>query len=250
MAGMYFRYGGYSHPVGEVRVEGYDEDAVIDDRGIVTSTVVTMGLVGTIVANGDVAIDARVAEIQNAYSMDGYDAALILSNGQPSHIAMYNAGSLYGVQVTKKSIRIDPNRAHFATGLPFSITLKAEYGIKGIQNPLLGSSESIEQIGDGGPITIITVLDNGQPIGDTVSPASPVIVTQSGERTFEVPTSLGITYPNANPPLFPGNMIRPDGYRISRSKGRSRDAGKTQYITSWNYTFHFTTPPFIPNPNA
>lgn len=146
------------------------------------------------------------------------------------------------------SFRIDPNQAHFATGIPFSITLRAEYGSGGFVDPLISSSESIEQIGDGGQITTLTILDNGPPYGDIVSPASPCIVVQSGERLNELPSNQGALYPNVNPPLFPGNLIRPDGFRHGRHKMRSRQAGKTQYKITWAYTFHFPQPPFIPNP--
>lgn len=251
MAVQFFRYGNYSHPAGEVRVSSFDESTVYNDQHISTSVVKTMELSGTIVAAGDAAIDARIAEIQNAYALDGFDAALYLTNGSPSHLRLANGSSLYGVQVAKPpSFRIDPNAAHFATGIPFTITLRAEYGNSGVSDPFVGSAESIEQIGDGGRITTITVLDNGLPVGDVVSPASPVVVTQTGERTNELPTSLGALYPNFNPPLFPDNMIRPDGYRVGRHKLRSKQAGKSQYRATWSYTFHFTTPPFIPNPAA
>jgi hypothetical protein len=209
-----------------------------------------MQLDGIIVAGGDVAIDARVAAIQNAYALDGGDGVLYRTDGAPSHLALYSSGSLYGVQVVAgPSFPLQRNAAHYATGLPFSITLQAKYGISGNSGPFLGSSETIEQIGDGGPISVITILDNGPPVADQVSPASPVIVTQSGESTYELSSGLAPVYPPFNPPLFPNNLIRPDGYRQSRQKLRPRIAGRNQYRASWSYTFQFTQAPFIPNPN-
>lgn len=250
MAGMYFQYGSYRHPVGEVQVKSFDVDAERGDNGLTIAKTATLQLEGVIVAAGDVAIDARVAEIQQAYSLDGYDAALIRTDGQRSHIALSSGDALYGVQVVRgPSFPLERNAAHFATGLPFSITLQAKYGFDG-NGFFLGSSEEIEQIGDGGPITVITTLDNGLPVADQVSPASPVIVTQSGEATYEFSIAAPPTYPQHNPPLFPGNLIRPDGIRIRRAKQRPKIAGRVQYKTTWNYTFQFTQLPFIPNPGV
>jgi len=250
MAGMYFKYGDYPHPVGEVLVSNFDVSSEQNENGTVLSKTVTMQLDGIIVAAGDVAIDARVAEIQNAYALDGYSAALIRTDGAPSHLALDSGSSLYGVQVVSgPNFPLQRNAAHYATGLPFTITLKAKYGVSG-NRLFLGLSESIEQIGDGGPIVVITTLDNGRPVADQVSPASPVIVTQSGESTYELSSALAAIYPPFNPPLFPNNLIRPDGYRRNRAKARPRIAGRNQYKATWNYTFQFTEPPFIPNPGA
>lgn len=247
---MYFKYGDYTHPAGEVQVTSFEVETKRSDRGQALSKTATLQLEGIIVASGDVAIDARVAAIQNAYSLDGCNAALYLTNGTQSHLSLDSGSSLYGVQVIRgPSFPLQRNAAHYATGLPFSITLQAEYGISSNQGPFLGSSETIEQIGDGGPIVVITTLDNGPPVADQVSPASPCIVTQSGEATYELSSAFGPIYPPFNPPLWPDHLIRPDGYRVSRQKMRPRIAGRNQYRASWNYTFQFTSPPFIPNPN-
>lgn len=250
MAGMYFRYGNYSHPAGEVLVRSFEVSAEQGLNGLTIARTKTLQLEGVIVAAGDVAIDARVSEIQQAYSLDGYDATLVRTDGQPSHIALSSGDALYGVQVTNgPSFPMERNAAHYATGLPFTITLQAKYSSNG-QGYFLGSSETIEQIGNGGPIVVITTLDNGLPVADQVSPASPVIVTQSGESVYEFSTTAPPTYPPFNPPLFPGNLIMPDGYRVRREKSRPRIAGRNQYKATWSYTFQFTQPPFIPNPNV
>lgn len=247
---MYFQYGGYAHPAGEVQVTSYSVESKKNDRGIVISKVYTMQLAGIIVASGDVAIDARIAEIQNAYSLDGYNAALIRTDGRPSHLCLDSGSSLYGVQVTSgPTFPMERDKAHFATGLPYSITLEAEYGTPNVNSPFIGSTETIEQIGDGGPISVITTLDNGKPVIDIVSPASPVIVTQSGEATYELLSVYPPVYPYFNPPLWPENLVRPDGYRPSRTRSRPKK-GKVQYKAAWSYTYHFTEPPFIPNPSA
>jgi len=247
---MYFVYRGYSHPAGEVQVTSYDARKVYNDKFLATSIVYTMQLSGIIVAAGDAAIDARVAEIQNAYSLDGGDAALMLTNGSPSSMRLDSGSSMYGVRVVDgPRFPMERNAAHYATGLPFEITLQAEYtsASLGVNDAFVGSSESIEMIGDGGPITAITVLDNGPPVADTVSPASPVIVTQAGEAVYELPAALSPVYPNFNPPIWPQNLIRPDGFRVGRHKTRPK-GGRVQYKATWSFNFHFTEPPFIPNP--
>lgn len=261
MASMYFQYGGYAHPPGEVQVNSYDRVSNFNDQGFATSVTVTMSLSGIIVptaaqisaaGSGAVAIDRRVREIQDAYALNGKSAALMLPNGAQSALAIDSGSSLYGVQVVNgPSFPMERNAAHYATGLPYNITLKAEYGPGniGLADSFLGSSETIEMIGDGGPITAITLLDNGPPIIDIVSPASPVIVTQSGEASYEMSSLLAPTYPPYGVSIWPDALIRPDGIRRNRTKSRPKQ-GKVQYKSTWSYTHQFTRLPFIPNPTA
>ncbi len=262
MASMYFQYGSYAHPPGEVQVNSFDRASQFAETGQLLSVTHTMSLSGIIIptaaqiaaaGSSAAAIDRRVREIQDAYALNGLSASLKFPNGTDTGLRLDSGLSLYGVQITSgPSFPMERNQAHFATSLPYSITLKAEFGAATVNasSYFLGASETIQQTGDGGPITTITLLDNGPPVIDIVRPSSPVFVTQTGDATYELSFNLPPVYPDYAPYLFPDNLIRPDGIRLSRRKTRPKLGGKVQYISSWSYSYQFTSPPFITNPSV
>lgn len=230
-------------------VDSFGEEEVRNAFGVVSSIRVSMKISGIIVAAGATAIDARIAEIQNAYRQDGRDAVLLLPSGAESHLKMSNRGSLYGTQIRGPNWQMQRGQGHLATGMPYTVEIFAEYPTDAFRSGLRSSSETLAQVGDGGPIVALTVLDNARPVLDQVSPASPVFITQSGERSVIAPSTSVIAYPAFNEPLFPNNVIRPSGFNRSEN-AQDQGNGKSVYAVSWSYTMQFTSPPFLRHPRT
>ena len=252
MALMRLRYGSDVLEEGEFTPQGFETQVVRNDLGIPTSVIKTLTGKIEIVASGDTAINARANQIESIFSMDGRDVSFLMTDGSPSFMSLYNAGSLYGVQVDgPRWGPLDVEKGDFVSGLTTFISFQAEYSPFVLTDPLLGATESIEINGTGGPIGIVTILDNAQPVLDFVSPASPVFVVQSGERIFELSKYAPPQYPPFNPPLFPENILNPPSdHRQLHEKLKTRQAGKAQYRATWNYVFTFTGRPAVPNPAA
>ena len=83
----------------------------------------------------------------------------------------------------------------------------------------------IETDSPGAEVRVDGTLKGTTPLMLTMPTGKHLVVVQSGERLNELSSLLPAFYPNFNPPLWPDNLIRPEGYRIRRDKLRSRQAG-------------------------
>lgn len=240
---MYFRFSNYTHPFGECLVAFFNRATKYNRRGRPESAVFRMIVRGEIVATGQAAIDARVAEIRNAYGLDGGSAALLRTDLSATSIAM-PTGSLRGVQVLDLTFEQEEKKAHFATGLPFSIALEAEYQISD-GDPIVEYHEQLTVIGDGGPRYVWQEIDNGPPIRQMVSTNTPVTLLQSG---FMVGTSA--SHAVVNEPLFPDNLDRPDGIQKGNATPKLDGGVLTEWGINWSYRMIFGGPVALPFPTV
>jgi len=124
-------------------------------------------------------------------------------------------------------------KALFATALPFSITFEAEYPISD-GDGLVVYQESITQIGNGGPRTVVQELDSGACIEQTVSTHTPVVMQQQG---FAVGAFAYPTFPH---PIY--GVDNPDMARTYEAAEINGTTG-TNFPIRWNYT---KTLPYAP----
>lgn len=82
---MRFRYGNFTHPTGEITSCRFEPATGTNARGRAQTRKYRLSVQGMVIAAGQSAIDARVAAIQDAYAIEGYDAAMLRSNGAPRY---------------------------------------------------------------------------------------------------------------------------------------------------------------------
>jgi hypothetical protein len=239
--GMRMRYGGYPHPSGEITDSRIGFAVVLNQRFRIQTKVYTWRLRGKIHADGQEAINARVSEIVSAYSLNGGDAVLEMSSGSDSQLALYNAESITGVRVMSLDFPVQGGQAHYATGLPFSIVLQAEYLVN--VNQLMAYEEKLSVRGTGGPIGVFQPVDVGPWIGQQVTERSIVIVNQSGMAVAP------LQFPVPNPPIYPGQIINPvSDHQIDEITPELHGATHLGYGVSWNYTMTFNQYPNLGHP--
>lgn len=237
---MILRYGSYEHPDHECLPSFFGQERIFNQRGNAYIKRKRMVIDGEIVANGTSAIDARVSQILNAYSVDGGNVLLTQSDGLPTNFRLGHE-SISGVRVVEgPSFFTQDGKAHLATGLPFSITLEADYLES--NDVLQFYEERITRIGTGGPRSVTIELDNGPPVKQVVSSHTPIIVVQSG-------TAVGISVrPTPNAPLFPDFMDGPEDNQVTNGSPQMNGGFPMNYMVSWNYRFTLTSPTSIPLP--
>lgn len=240
---MRFRYGSFWHPTGEITSCRFTARQSNNDRGKAQIITRRISLTGMIVASGQAAIDARVAAIMVAYSSNRYDAQMMRSDGSGTTQALWDSSSISGVKVVEPpSFGIDPNQAHFATGLPFSIALEADY-LYSDTDPLMSYSETIRVDGDGGPVRVVRPVDFGQWVEQIVANTSPVIISQTGEAVGS------LAYPVPNAPIYPARILNPFSDKtIEEMTPQLMGRLHMGYPVRWAYRMTFTTPPSVSHP--
>lgn len=204
---MYLTYGNtLTFTAGEAWPVFFGQQRRYNPRGMAQSVVKTMQVEGTIIASGQAAINTRVGQILTALELEGGSAIFHMDTGADTHIALPSAGSR-GVRILQNTLTMEEGKAHFATGLPFSITFEAEYPIADL-DPYVEYQETITRAGTGGPRKVWQELDFGVSIEQIVSTNTPVTYTQQG---FAVGAS---GYPPFPPAIYgyddPDNSISYD----------------------------------------
>jgi hypothetical protein len=235
---MIFRYAGYDHDNAECLPTFYGSFRRINDRGRTQSRVWRLAVSGEIVAVGQSAINARIAEIKNAYALEGGTAVLLKDDGSESEYRLSSSGSISGVRIVDgPNFTMEEGKAHWATGLPFNVTFEAEYFVSD-GDPLISYQETITKIGNGGPRVVWVELDNGPPVSQIVSTHTPVIVIQAGQAVGAA------AYPYSYVPgyLFPANLDNPDEVNVHEHPRQSGN-GHVDWTLSWVYRYTLNANP-------
>lgn len=152
-------------------------------------------------------------------------------------------GSLGGCRVIQPpSFALQDGKAHYTTGLPFTVVLEADY--QDSNDTLVSYSETITKIGQGGPRRLVIELDNGVAQEQIVSSHTPVVLIQSGE-------AIGYqAYPFFNAPVYPNYVDLPDGYQVAYAAPRLEGNTYVEYGVRWNYRMTIPTDATLPFPST
>jgi hypothetical protein len=246
---MIVTYGSFPFLDNEAMVSFWGQQLQIDSRGRARMRKQRVAIEGEIIADGAAAIDARVAAIQDAFSLGGQSMSLLIPPSTATHISLDNTTSLSGVRVMQVSFPQQDGMAHYATGLPFFIVLEADY-LLSPGDELTSYTETITYIGNGGPRKVVVELIEGPPAIQYTTEQTPITVIQSGE-------AVGIlSQPNVNPPILPNNLLDvPDGIQYSAGTPRMDNGIYVDFPIRWEY--RMTVPiasmtaadlPFQPSP--
>lgn len=237
---MIVTYGGFSFTDNEAMVTFWGQQVEFDSRGRPRRLRRRMNIEGEIIATTPAGIDTRVAAIQTAFEVGGQDAGLYIPPSTLTHIALSNSNSVSGVRIVQPpSFNMRDGMAHFATGLPFSIALEAEYLLTQSGDSLVNYQETITYTGDGGPRRMVIEVVEGPPVTQTTTEQTPIVIEQSGSAT-------GILdYPDVNPPLVAALLDRPDGIQVSRDVPRMENGIYTEFTARWNYRMTSDSDTFV-----
>lgn len=184
MSGIYFQYGDYIHPAGEVYPQLIEARAVDSDRGYRWALDYRFQIGGNFCRDPNTPltpelISTRIAELEAAYSDDYKDFGFKFANGtNTSHwVESDNTFNLTGNRVLARSWRYD-SQAELANTRSFSITL----GCRILANfsSVLYFQETVSQVGTGGPRWTFRERFQGIPIRKDITERTPVLLTQRG----------------------------------------------------------------------
>lgn len=237
---MKLRYGSFTFDFAECLVPYFGIQRRYNDRGAAQAIVKRMVVDGEIIASGQDAINARAALILNALALEGGTVVLLKDDGSET-VYKLDGPTSRGVRILENSLLQQEGKAHFATGLPFSITFEGEYTISD-GDTLISYNETITRIGTGAARSVLVELDSGQPQEQWTSTHSPITVIQSGEAVG------ALSYPAFNDPIFPDALRGPEDYQTSTSAPRRDGFSVVDWPIHWSYRMTLPNSVGIPHP--
>lgn len=194
----------------------------LSPRGKRLQQVVQLACAGELIYSSTSAIVAKIQEYENALKQDNRDFRYTVG-GVLSHSLLNSADCVSGVKVIGYSFPRG-DAAQLATTRHFSFTLQATYDAP--ETDLVSWTETIEQIGNGGPkFFVVDTLYGPAAVGVAISTA--VYFTRTG-------SAVGYsTYPDP-PGTGPGLEF---GWRrrIGKTGGRNLGNGIRFFTTRWSY---------------
>lgn len=225
---MYWRYGTYQHPDNEVNVVNVTRKRRYSTRLRTLTTIVSVVLQGELLADTQSAIDAKIAQLQAAYAIDGFDLGFFTDAGVLTNHRLISTdpSCVTPVRILDLSFPVG-DAAEFAVKRKYQIVAQAEFLTPDSQ--LVEWHESVEYVGNGGPRWEIVDTYEG-PIRQLVAQRTATKIIQSG-RAVALQTPI----------LPPGSLLPafelPDQRRVTLGSGRRLGRLALFYPTEWTY-FH------------
>lgn len=224
---MYARYGSYQHPDNEVNITRISGRPRYSPRMRKLTTVITMDLEGELLETTQAAIDAKISQLETAYSQDGFNFGFFTDdNVLTNHKLMStDANCVCPVRVLNRSFPVgDP--AEFATKRTFHITLQAEFLTP--ESQLVSWDESIEYVGNAGErFEVVETYDGPQ--AQRVNNKTSQRIIQSGSAV-----ALQATFLPPGPLLT--NIEHKHVRRVKLNSGKVMGRLALFYQTEWTYT--------------
>lgn len=227
---MYARYGTYQHPDNEVNIARVAKRCRYSTRLRKLTTIVDIVLEGELLADTQATIDAKILQLENAYSVEGRDFGFFTDAGALTNHQLIStaANCVTPVRITGPSY-LQGDAAEFAVKRTYQIVLTAEFLTPDSQ--LVEWFESIEYVGNAGPRYEYADTYEG-PIRQLVNKRTMQKIIQSG-RAVALQTPI----------LPPGSLLPAfelqDQRRVTLGSGRRLGRMALFYPTEWTYT-HIT----------
>jgi hypothetical protein len=237
-------YGSFQHSVGEITDCQVRYALGLSRRNTAFTEKKIISARGTIVASGQAAVEARAAQIRDAYALNGFDWSLVMDSGADTSVALYNAASFTGVRVTRRpTFDVIGSRAGYVTNLNFSVELEAEYLRGSEQDRWLDFRERITVSGNGLGIRVIKPVDFGDWVEQQVTTTSPVIVMQEGQGIAKVQQP----FPNAA--IYPERILDPTKDVSTEEFSPERNGNAWfGFGVRWSYRMTFLSGVPVPHP--
>lgn len=229
---MYFQYGNFAHPPGEVAFQSLQTRKLRTPRNQAFRYQKVLSCNLEIIADGQSAIRTRMNAISNAYSLDGFSAGFYHDDNTRSGIFLDSPSSESGVVVVDFPSAQRGDGADYATHEPMSFTLAADY-IPLDAAEIIDYAETVSHRGTAGPRTTWQVTDIGDPVQWTLARKTTQVVVQSG---FAVGRR---GYPNFNPPMFPQQFLKSEESEVRRETPDLNRQFYTGWKIYWTWVFEF-----------
>ena len=240
--------------MGEAAVESLTHRALQNDSQVVYGVEATWQIKGTLQADTQAELMARIAALRAAYGTAGKDVGLYLEDGTPTGLTMPGSHPLGGV-VPVGGVDFQLQGAALSTYVPYSITLVGRYtlgtsgqptdpgNVPGFEGSVVRFRETLVFAGGGSTFTFLPSLV-GPPIRQPTAQATPFQLIQSGSCT----SLLGEPAPPA--PLWPAHEHRERRRITVVSPQRSGQAQGLyrEWTKEWSYEFESATP-LLAQPN-
>lgn len=231
---MYFKYGNFQHPNGEVNLVRFTVRPRQGRRGTRRELDYEMHLQGELLTQKktksecQAELHSKIAALNSAYLFEGFDAGLYHDDGTPTkHFLQTNHPN----NVTQNRIlyRSFPTGGpeEYATCRTFAVGIGATF--IDAESQIEFFTESITVVGTGGPDIEVVETQYGLEI-DQIIPQTKQVIIQEGE-------AVGLSgYPVL---VVPGPVLpafeRPKLRRYTTTGGRYRGQGYTDYTIRWRY---------------
>jgi len=196
---------------------------------------------GVLLAIGSQPLSALQLQLEAALNQVGGNFILYDDNNAATSIRLLSTGAEPpGVVVTDYSFP-ESQSGDLVTGRAFQFTAEATYPNSGSAGAIIDYTESISQVGNGGPQVNWQNAFNGPPIPVRTYQFTMIQVVQQGSATGY------LAYPTPPAPVLP------PAYQQNQQQAVERKTPKpngTEYTINWKYVFQYPGPlprPVFPN---
>ena len=227
---MYFKYGSFQHDDNEVELVNFSHQRMYSPRNRLVFTRYTLTCQGHLCVSGQDSIKTKIKAFENAYKVDGRDAALYHDDGTKSAHHMPSASSINGVRV-KRVLYPTAAGGEYATGRSYLVELEADY--LNPEDTIYSFSESLAFTGAGGPAWELVPQFSGAPIAYVNFEKTPQHIVQSGE-------AIGLQgWPLLPSALFPLNYEHTD-LRFVEPGSSLKIGVNADYLFPIRYRYYFS----------
>jgi hypothetical protein len=230
----YFTYGNKRFDDNVVNIRRHDIQARFSSRKKRLTWIETLFLELKFQATGQTLLD-QISAARAAFELDYQDAVFYLDGGLRTSESLTNSGScLSGVKVLRSSFP-KGDGDQLAVCRDHTVVLQAEY--YDAESELVYWNESIEYIGNGGPVYEVENTFFG-PQDALVALASPIQVIQTGK-------SIGFLENIEAPlPVFP-QRVHNQLSRVRYDSGENQGLAPAFYPTTWYYPMTLLSPALV-----
>ena len=224
---MKVKYGNYTHADYEATIV-VQKSILRSESGNAVARLENWTISGKLQADSFSLLTVAVRNLEKAYEKDNQDIGLYSSAGVATAHKISAANADYIRVVTPPSYPVGDGGQYvewrdYQVGLEIRIPTSSSGA-----DDLESWTETIEIVGDGGPINRYVPVVAGPWPRQMTNTHSIVTLTQTGQAKGRY------NYPIPPNPLFPGQIVRPDGIRFSRTSPTSLRPA-IGYGISWSY---------------
>ncbi len=231
---MYVKYGDFQFYPWEAKIEVDARFNRSRQTNMKHFQMVKYDITGEMVEEGEDNINARLAAMIAAISVDDKDCGLCKTDGSPTVHFLYTdiPQNLTGNFVFDKHFP-ETKDGEFVTGRKFGFSVGAY--LLDPEEEILSHEDNLTRISNAGPEYNWIRDERWGWISKLVSPSTMQIIKHSGSRMGATTWPLPIT-PFYDPP-FEANHQR----KVTFSAPNTYKKGYTGYVTSWDYTYTLPT---------
>jgi hypothetical protein len=231
---MYLQYGSYAHAIDEAAITPISRRSILDGANRVYGTTETWEVRGWLQAPDVSSLTQAIANLENAYAVQGQDLGLFNDDGSQTAHGAFSANTLGGIRVMGIEYPDGgESDAEYTTYRKYTIRL--EWDTRVAANGIIAWTESILYTGGGYLMGFLEPI-LGLPQKQQFKQSTTFRAVQRG-------TAVGLwDYPPVPPPIWPGDLEK-GAPEINPKDPRRAGNQFTEFQVSWAWFFAFILPP-------